>query len=61
MSKYQIFDCFIILFGVMSAWACAWKAHYHFNLEEYKRCTSYCVAVIVLLAIVFVQAIHVGP
>ena len=61
MSKFQMLDCFIILFGVMMAWACAWKAHHYFNLEEYIRSATYIVVVIILLVIVFVEALRVTP
>jgi hypothetical protein len=54
-------DCFIILFGVMMAWACAWKAHHYFNLEEYIRSATYIVVVIILLVIVFAEALRVTP
>jgi hypothetical protein len=51
----------IILFGVMMAWVCAWKARYYFNYEQYLRGSMYAVLVIILLIIVFVEAIRVPP
>lgn len=61
MSKYQLIDMCIILFGVMMAWACAWKARYYFNYEQYLRGSVYAVLVIILLIIVFVEALRVPP
>jgi Ca2+/Na+ antiporter len=56
MSKLLILlDCFIILFGVVMAWACAWKAHHYYREEQITRSAAYVVAVIFLLIIVFVQ------
>jgi hypothetical protein len=54
-------DLFIILFGVLMAWGCAWKAHYHFEAEDYIRATSYVVIVIILLVMVVVEALRVTP
>jgi hypothetical protein len=61
MSKFQIVDMCIILFGVMMAWVCAWKAHHYFNLENYVRGAAYVLLVIFLLIIVIVEAIRVNP
>ncbi len=61
MCKYQMLDLFIILFGVLMAWGCAWKAHYHFEAEDYIRATSYVVIVIILLIMVVVEALRVTP
>jgi hypothetical protein len=61
MSKFQILDMCIILFGVMMAWVCSWKAHHYFNLENYVRGASYVALVILLLIIVFVETFRVTP
>jgi len=51
----------IILFGVMMAWVCAWKAHHNFNHERYTAGCIYALVVIVLLIVVFVEAIRITP
>lgn len=61
MSKSQLVDMFIILFGVMMAWVCAWKAHHYFSLEQYVKSLSYVLIVIILLIVVFVEALRVAP
>jgi hypothetical protein len=61
MSKYQLIDMSIILFGVMMAWVCAWKSRYYFNYEQYLRGSVYAALVVILLIIVFVEALRVPP
>lgn len=61
MYKSQIVDMFIILFGVLMAWVCAWKAHHYFNLDQFPRALFYVFAVIMLLIIVVVEAVRVTP
>jgi hypothetical protein len=61
MYKSQLIDMFIILFGVMMAWVCAWKAKHHLNLEEYVRGVTYAVLVIILLIVVIVEAVRNQP
>jgi hypothetical protein len=51
----------IILFGVMMAWVCAWKAKYYFNIERYTTGCTYVLLVIALLIIVFIEATRVTP
>ncbi len=61
MSKYQLIDMLIILFGVSMAWVCAWKSKFSFDMEEYERGVVYAVLVIVLLVIVFAEVFLVAP
>lgn len=61
MSKLQIVDMLIILFGVSMAWVCAWKAHHHYQLENHMRSAFYITLVIALLIVVFVEALRGHP
>ena len=61
MCKSQLIDMCIILFGVMMAWVCAWKAHHNFTCERYTAGCLYVLVVIVLLIVVFVEAIRITP
>jgi hypothetical protein len=51
----------IILFGVMLAWVCAWKAKHYADLEQYVQAAAYCALVVILLVIVFIEAVRVTP
>lgn len=61
MYKSLIIDLCIILFGVMAAWVCAWKAHHYYNLEQYLRSAFYATVVVLLLIIVVLEAIRTNP
>jgi len=61
MCKYQMLDLFIILFGVMMAWGCSWKAHYHYEAEDNIRATIYVLVTVILLVVVLIEALRVTP
>jgi hypothetical protein len=54
-------DLFIILFGVMMAWGCSWKAHYHYEAEDNIRATIYVLVTVILLVVVLIEALRVTP